>query len=198
MFSTIQTSQLSSQQPKKASAASSSPLLPSPFKRETMSLTQIHCLAHKAQAKLSAEAQRPNQDLRKLVGSANLLDALILELADAEMEQESWFNQSVCAATNNQFTSSQERRVQWADTVVEKAEEDWEADDTASDSSSEESEEESMPPSPLIATLLSFTEKQHQQKTEDEAIGSSEKSFYSDGYYVPPRNPARLVSAMVH
>jgi hypothetical protein len=233
-------------------ATPSSPLLPSSFQRKTMSITQTYYLAHKARAKLSSEAGRPDHNLRLLVGHANMLDSLMLELADAEREQESWFNQSVRGATK-----SEERHVQWAETVIEEPEEDWDAEDADSDSSSDSdsdfgddedvemadtvslrrvqsnnitppssdeedefddeeedyaklsltrspshsasppeldhdsdsSEDEQMPPSPPSTVLPTFTIK------EQEAI-AAEKSFYDDGYYLPPRNPARLVSAI--
>ncbi len=219
-----------------------------------MSITQTYYLAHKARSKLSTEAARPDHNLRLLVGHANLLDSLMLELADAEREQESWFNQSVRGATK-----SEERHVQWADTVIEEPEEDWQAEDADCDSSSDSgsdfyddedvemadavslrrvqsnhmtaarsseeeaefdddeeedyakltltrspshpasppeldhdsdsSEDELMPPSPPSHVLPTFAVKQQ------EAI-AKEKSFYDDGYYLPPRNPARLVSAI--
>ncbi|TLD34196.1 hypothetical protein PspLS_00590 [Pyricularia sp. CBS 133598] len=234
-----------------------------------MSITQTYYLAHKARAKLSSEAQRPDHNLRKLVGSANLLDALMMELADAEREQESWFNQSVRASTT---PKNAERRVQWADTVVEEPEDDWEADDAASDSSDEESEfdddedvemadivsltrvssavnktaasmaaqdseyfddeeedyehlsltrspshsaspppppdldeddsdiseDETMPPSPETAALPAFNEKEakQQQETQSPPTSPTGQGFYSEGYYIPPRNPAGLISAI--
>lgn len=222
---------------------------PSPYslKKKTMSITQTYYLAHKARAKLSAEAARSDHNLRLLVGHANLLDSLMLELADAEREQEMWFNQSVRGATK-----SQDRHVQWADTIVEDAVDDWEADDASSDSSdsdddyededvemanvvslrrvpskhtpyedmeeddleedyahlelvrtpshsssppeldhdSDTSDDESMPPSPPT-TLLTFSEKDVKQEMQQD-----DSSFYSEGYYLPPRNPARLVSAI--
>jgi len=235
--------------------APSSPLLASPFKRKTMSITQTYYLAHKARAKLSSEAARPDHNLRLLVGHANMLDSLMLELADAEREQESWFNQSVRGAT-----PKEERHVQWAPTVIEEPEEDWDVEDAESDSSSDSesdfdddedvemadavalrrvpshqntpptsdeedefedddeedyakltltrspshsstqppeldhdsddsSEDEHMPPSPPTTVMHTFSAK------EQEAI-VAEKSFYDDGYYLPPRNPARLVSAI--
>ena len=52
-----------------------------------MSITQTYYLSHKARAKLSREAAQPDHDLRLLVGHANLLDSLMLELAEAEQEQ---------------------------------------------------------------------------------------------------------------
>lgn len=250
-----------------------SPLVQSLFKRKTMSITQTYYLAHKARSKLSHEAARPDHNLRLLVGHANMLDSLMLELADAEREQESWFNQSVRASAP---APAKDRHVQWADTVVEEPEEDWEAEDAGSDTSSEaseddsddgfdaedddiemadagvvsltrvpsnqisppsspeteefdelddeedfaklalvrtsshhstissppeldhdsdySSEDESMPPSPPTTVLPAFT-----QDTKSAASSSpAEKSFYDDGYYLPPRNtsPASLVTAI--
>lgn len=120
--------------------SSLSPILASPIKKKTMSLTQTYYLAHKARAKLSHEAAMPDHNLRLLVGHANLLDSLMMELADAEREQESWFNQSVKNAQQQQHQQPAEKRaddkhIQWADTIVEEDEED---EDDYSDSSSEE------------------------------------------------------------
>ncbi len=103
-----------------------------PLKRKTMSITQTYYLAHKARAKLSSEAAQPDHNLRLLVGHANLLDSLMLELADAEREQESWFNQSVRGATK-----TEEKHIQWADTVVEEPEDDWSPEDAESESDSD-------------------------------------------------------------
>ncbi|KFY08725.1 hypothetical protein V492_05968 [Pseudogymnoascus sp. VKM F-4246] len=104
-----------------------------------MSITQTYYLAHSARGKLSNEASRSDHRLRRLVGHANLLDSLMLELADAEAEQESWFNASVRGARKN---AVDERHIQWADSVVEEPEEDWRAEDAVDDSSSDEEEEE--------------------------------------------------------
>ncbi|KAL0932019.1 uncharacterized protein CTRU02_212972 [Colletotrichum truncatum] len=242
--------------------SSSSPLHITAQKKK-MSITQTYYLAHKARAKLSSEAARADHDLRLLVGHANLLDSLMLELADAEREQESWFNQSVRGATK-----SEERHVQWADTIVESPEDDWEASsDDSSDSSDDDydeeeeddiemadtvslrrmpsapasprttsvsisedydmeeddleddyaqlelvrtpshsssssppelehdsdiSDDESMPPSPPSA-VLTFSEKEAKEEISQQR---QEDAFYSEGYYLPPRNPARLVSAI--
>ncbi|RDW89455.1 hypothetical protein BP6252_01487 [Coleophoma cylindrospora] len=103
------------------------------LKRKTMSVTQTYYLAHSARAKLAHEAGQASLNLHRLVIHANLLDSLMVELAEAEQEQESWFNQSVRGATK-----SEDRRVQWADqaqAIVEEPEEDWEAEDADSDSS---------------------------------------------------------------
>lgn len=102
-----------------------------------MSITQTYYLAHTARGKLSSEAARADHNLRLLVGHANLLDSLMLELAEAEQEQESWFNQSVRAATK---TVEAPKHIQWADAIVEEPEQDWQAEDADSDSSDSESE----------------------------------------------------------
>jgi hypothetical protein len=114
----------------------------SPLKRKAMSITQTYYLAHTARGKLSSEAARADHNLRLLVGHANLLDSLMLELAEAEQEQESWFNQSVRAATKPVETP---KHIQWADSIVEEPEQDWQAEDadsSDSDSDSEFDEEE--------------------------------------------------------
>lgn len=102
-----------------------------------MSVTQTYYLAHTARGKLSHEASRSDHNLRLLVGHANLLDSLMLDLAEAEQEQESWFNQSVKKASKPE----EPKHIQWADTVVEDPEEDWQAEDA--DSSDSESEYDS-------------------------------------------------------
>lgn len=48
-----------------------------------MSITQTYYLAHTARGKLSHEAAQADHNLRLLVGHANLLDSLMLELAEA-------------------------------------------------------------------------------------------------------------------
>jgi hypothetical protein len=220
-----------------------------------MSITQTYYLAHKARAKLSREAAQSDHDLRLLVGHANLLDALMVELADAEREQERWFNQSVRgAAASPAKAATQDRHIQWADSIAEEEydsdsdssdsdddyevddieminatpatlrpapvaptlakvteEEDMEEDDleedyaqlelvrTTSHSSpppelvdhdSESSDDESsMPPSPPQPTLA-FAEREAKEESEES------DSFYQEDYYLPARNPARLVSAI--
>ena len=112
-----------------------------------MSLTQTYYLAHTARGKLSKEASRADHDLRLLVGHANLLDSLMLDLADAEREQESWFNQTVKGATK---ASEEPKHIQWADTIQEESEEDSDAE--SSDGESEYDEDEEIP----SAKSLSF------------------------------------------
>jgi hypothetical protein len=100
-----------------------------------MSLTQTYYIASSARTKLGREASRPDHNLRLLVGHANLLDSLMLDLQDAEREQEAWFNQTVQKAQK----AEEPKHIQWADTIVE---EDEEEDDSDSDSDFDEEDME--------------------------------------------------------
>lgn len=115
-----------------------------------MSITQTYYLAHTARGKLSSEAARADHNLRLLVGHANLLDSLMVDLAEAEQEQESWFNQSVKKAAR----SEEPRHIQWADSIIEEPEEDWQVEDAdSSDSDSEYDSDEEMEVESGIASL---------------------------------------------
>ena len=105
---------------------------PPPEKKKKMSLTQTYMLAHTARGKLSKEASRPAHNLRRLVGHANMLDNLMLDLANAEQEQEAWFNQSVKSANKE---ASEPKHIHWAETIPEEVVEE-------EDSDSESDEEE--------------------------------------------------------
>lgn len=100
-----------------------------------MSITQTYFLAHSARGKLSKEASRPDHDLRLLVGHANMLDSLMLDLANAEQEQERWFNNIVSGSQDEE-----EERHRHVETIVEEPEADWEAEDAHT--SDEESDDE--------------------------------------------------------
>ncbi|KAM0720028.1 hypothetical protein Q7P37_004163 [Cladosporium fusiforme] len=104
-----------------------SPTLPA-AKKQKMSLTRTYAVASTARSKLGREAGRADHNLRRLVGHANLLDTLMIDLADAEREQEAWFNQSVRKAS-----PSESRHIQWFDSIQE----DFEDDDSDSDSDDE-------------------------------------------------------------
>ncbi|KAL9129362.1 MAG: hypothetical protein Q9217_002162 [Psora testacea] len=112
---------------------------PPPAKKQKMSLTQTYMLAHLSRKQLSKEAARPDHDLRRLVGHANMLDNLMLDLANAEEEQESWFNQTVNNASN---VSEAPKHVQWADNIPEEVfdEEEEEEEESDNDSMSEDEE----------------------------------------------------------
>ena len=104
-----------------------------------MSVTQTYYLAHTARDKLSSEAARADHNLRLLVGHANLLDSLMLELAEAEQEQKSWFNESVKKANKT------EEHTQLADALVEDPEEDWQAEDAESSDSDSDYDSDETP-----------------------------------------------------
>lgn len=123
-------------------ASTASPYFDSLLRRrqtKKMSITQTYYLAHTARKKLTREASRADHDLRLLVGHANLLDSLMFDLADAEREQERWFNQTVSGATK---TSPSRQHIQWASTVVEEPEE-WEEDASDLDSDLSDSDSDS-------------------------------------------------------
>ncbi|KAJ9360172.1 hypothetical protein C8Q69DRAFT_262098 [Paecilomyces variotii] len=130
------TSSLTSSTPSSSSPSLSSFII-TPVRRrpqqKKMSITQTYYLAHTARSKLTKEAARADHDLRLLVGHANLLDSLMLELADAEQEQERWFNQTVSGAAKAAEEKSS-KHIQWADSVMDEAivedpEEDWDPED---------------------------------------------------------------------
>ena len=127
-----------------------------------MSLTQTYYLAHTARGKLSKEAAKSDHDLRLLVGHANLLDGLMLDLADAEREQESWFNQTVKGAAKASEEPEKPKHIQWADSIPEEAieEEDWDAEVSDNESDSDDEEDEEIAPAqrlPLGRTNASTT-----------------------------------------
>lgn len=101
-----------------------------PQKKQKMSLTQTYYIAASARSKLGKEACRADHNLRLLVGHANLLDSLMIELQDAERQQEAWFHSTVAKAQR----SEEPRHIQWAASI---AEEDDDDEDDSSDSDSE-------------------------------------------------------------
>ncbi|XWW97020.1 hypothetical protein V2A60_005000 [Cordyceps javanica] len=139
--------------------------------RKSMSVTQTYYLAHKARAKLSREAAQPDHDLRLLVGHANLLDSLMMELAEAEREQERWFNQSVRNTTTPTKTSDK-RHIQWADRIVEEAveeEAEYEASSSDSDSDSDfDYEEEEERDARMTAVVPTVTVQQVDEEEDDD------------------------------
>ncbi|KAF2144938.1 uncharacterized protein K452DRAFT_284324 [Aplosporella prunicola CBS 121167] len=156
----------------------SSPSAP-PAKKQKMSLSQTYYIAASARSKLTSEAQKNDHDLRLLVGHANLLDSLMLELADAEREQEAWFNQSVKRASK-----TEERHIKWVDTIVEEAMEDDDSDlsDGDSDSDVDEEEFDMIPPLrriPSPPVQITTTELDDEDDEEDEEDDSDDE-YYED------------------
>ncbi|KAK3679230.1 hypothetical protein LTR78_000791 [Recurvomyces mirabilis] len=107
-----------------------------PLKKQRMSLTQTYYVASTARSKLGREANKSDHNLRLLVGHANLLDSLMLELSSAEQEQERWFNESVQKANK----PDQPKHIQWIDTIAEA--EEMEEDDESDEESEYEDDDE--------------------------------------------------------
>jgi len=153
-----------------------------------MSVTETYYLAHTARGKLSSEAARADHNLRLLVGHANLLDSLMLELAEAEQEQESWFNQSVKKASKTE----EPRHIQWADAVVEDPEEDWQAEDA--DSSDSESEYDSDDDMEMEAGLVSLQRVQSNNilstMEEEDEYEDDEEDFEGLQLHLTPSHSA--------
>ncbi|KZM26943.1 uncharacterized protein EKO05_0004719 [Ascochyta rabiei] len=105
-------------EPFSAETAASHFISSPPQKKQKMSLTQTYYIAASARSKLGKEACRADHDLRLLVGHANLLDSLMIELQDAERQQEAWFNQTMAKASKTE----EPRHVQWADSIAEEDE----------------------------------------------------------------------------
>jgi len=104
-----------------------------PQKKQKMSLTQTYYIAASARSKLGKEACRADHDLRLLVGHANLLDSLMIELQDAERQQEAWFHSTVAKANKAEKQQKQQQHIQWVDRIEEDAAEDDSEDDSDSD-----------------------------------------------------------------
>ncbi|RMZ86524.1 hypothetical protein DV736_g6253, partial [Chaetothyriales sp. CBS 134916] len=160
-----------------------------PQKRPKMSITQTYFLAHSARGKLSKEAARPDHDLRLLVGHANMLDSLMLDLANAEQEQERWFNRSLSESDEEEEESvdhietileekeNEEKEADEEITQITEAELESEDDDDniltrttshhsppalSQDSDSESEDDENMPLSPPQPIMEILSEKQRQ------------------------------------
>lgn len=119
-----------------------------------MSLTQVYYIASTARSKLGREASRPDHNLRRLVGHANLLDGLMLDLQEAELQQEAWFNQTVQKAQKTE----EPKHIQWADTIVEEEEDE---DDSDSDSDFDDDDME------MIKTIRSIRQPAVTVSSED-------------------------------
>jgi hypothetical protein len=132
-----------------------------------MSLTQTYYIAASARSKLGKEACRADHDLRLLVGHANLLDSLMIELQDAERQQEAWFNQTMAKASKTE----ESRHIQWADSIEEEALED----EDYSDSESENDDDFDMIPLPrrIVQSPVQVTTMEVEEDEDDE-------EFYDD------------------
>lgn len=133
-----------------------------PQKKQKMSLTQTYYIAASARTKLGKEASRADHDLRLLVGHANLLDSLMIELQDAERQQEAWFNQTMAKASKTE----EPRHIQWADSIEEEDEES----DSDSDSESECDDDFDMIPMPrrIAQAPILFSTMEVDEDDDDE------------------------------
>jgi len=156
---------------------------PAPKKQKKMSLSQTYFIASSARTKLGREASKPDHDLRLLVGHANLLDSLMLELQDAEREQERWFNESVAKAQH----SESQRHIQWADTIVEDEEQDDNVSDT-SDSDSDFDEEDFEVALPARGIKMAPVEISSQEIVDEE----------EDGYFDDMEDEPELALTRTH
>ncbi|KAJ9621175.1 hypothetical protein H2203_007226 [Taxawa tesnikishii (nom. ined.)] len=159
-----------------------------PAKKQKMSLTQTYYIASTARTKLGKEAGRPDHDLRLLVGHANLLDSLMIELADAEREQERWFNETLHKSRNDA-----PRHVQWMDTLAEEMDDD--SSDSDSDSDIYEEDEDlpasapqrrapSPPPAQYSVSEIEYDDDEDSDYEDDESLSLRR---------VPSHHPPELV-----
>ena len=143
-----------------------------------MTITQTYRLAHSARGKLSSEASRGDHDLRLLVGHANLLDSLMVELQDAENEQEAWFNETMKSSVTK--SSEEPKHVQWKDEVINVLQQ--EASDEESDSDSEDEADDVItplrkvrsPPAP-VSTINYYGDEE--EEDDDEYDEDSDNEF---------------------
>lgn len=142
-----------------------------PQKKQKMSLTQTYYIAASARSKLGKEACRADHDLRLLVGHANLLDSLMIELQDAERQQEAWFNQTMARASKTE----EPHRIQWADSIAE------EDEDSDSDSESECEDDFDMIPmprriaqAPIQISTIEIDEDQDEEEYYDDMEDDAE------------------------
>ncbi|KAH7138913.1 hypothetical protein B0J11DRAFT_515609 [Dendryphion nanum] len=161
-----------------------------PQKKQKMSLTQTYYIAASARSKLGKEACRADHNLRLLVGHANLLDSLMIELADAEKRQEEWFNNTVRKASK----AEEARHIQWAD-VIEEVDEDDESDsESESDFYDEEGDFDMVSmPRHLISSPVQITTTEMDDEEDDDFYDDLEDDADLALTRVPSQSPPELV-----
>jgi len=115
--------------PTTTTTVSQTPARPhTPLRKQSLNLAQTAYLAHTTRRKLSTAASRADHDLRVLVGHANFLDSLLLELAEAHKDQERGPAPSPAADVfAPRRVEEPKRRAKVADSaVVKKPVDDWE------------------------------------------------------------------------
>ncbi|KAF2262587.1 hypothetical protein CC78DRAFT_582352 [Lojkania enalia] len=178
-------------EPISAETARSHYLSSPPQKKQKMSLTQTYYIAASARSKLGKEACRPDHDLRLLVGHANLLDSLMLELADAEKKQEEWFNNTVRKASK----AEEQRHIQWADSIEEQPEEEDEEEDSDSESDYDEDGDFDMVAAPrrLAQAPVQITTMEIEDEDEEGFYDDLEDDTDLALTRVPSQSPPELV-----
>ncbi|KAL2433826.1 hypothetical protein ABEF95_010806 [Exophiala dermatitidis] len=186
----------------------SSSIYTRPQKKQKMSITQTYFLAHSARGKLSREAARPDHDLRLLVGHANMLDSLMLDLANAEQEQERWFNNIVSGSSKAEEDEEEESQQSHIETIVEEPEADWKVEDAESSDDESEDEDEEKP-----ITNITSIEVDSDMEDDDETDGDlvltrtasrhsppelslDTDSSDSDDDHMPPSPPATALEVL--
>ncbi|EXJ81601.1 hypothetical protein A1O1_07665 [Capronia coronata CBS 617.96] len=177
-----------------------------PQKKQKMSITQTYFLAHSARGKLSKEASRPDHDLRLLVGHANMLDSLMLDLANAEREQEQWFNNIVSGSSGAEEQEEKSRNGH-IETIVEEPESDWKVEDA--ESTDDESEDEYEKPITNITSVEVDSDMEDDDETEEDLtltrtasrhsppeLSLDTDSSDSDDEQMPPSPPATTMEVM--
>ncbi|EXJ82375.1 hypothetical protein A1O3_06188 [Capronia epimyces CBS 606.96] len=194
-----------------ATDTSSNSIYNRPQKKLKMSITQTYFLAHSARGKLSKEASRPDHDLRLLVGHANMLDSLMLDLATAEQEQERWFNNIVSGSSAADETEEEEEedesRHARIETIVEEPELDWKAEDA--DSTDEESEDEEEKSATNITTIELDSDMEEDDETDGDLsltrtasrhsppeLSLDTDSSDSDDDHMPPSPPSNSLEVL--
>lgn len=142
-----------------ATSPQSPPPPSAPLRKQSLNLAQTAYLAHTTRRKLSSAASRADHDLRVLVGHANFLDSLLLELAEAHREQDRRPPPSPATASwGPQAVEEPKRRADVAATAVpDKPADDWEmweSDGSESDGSDSDSGEDRSGNGPATATAL--------------------------------------------
>ncbi|KIW25381.1 uncharacterized protein PV07_08564 [Cladophialophora immunda] len=175
-----------------------------PQKKQKMSITQTYFLAHSARGKLSREAARPDHDLRLLVGHANMLDSLMLDLANAEQEQERWFNNIV---NGSQSEEEEEERHRHVETIVEEPEADWEPEDATSSEEESEDESEQKPDTKVTAIEVDSDMEDDDEENEDLTLVrtasrhsppelSLDTDSDSEDEHMPPSPPTHTIEVL--
>lgn len=167
------------------------PTSPVVQQKTKMSLTQTYRVASTARSKLGMEAMRPDHNLRLLVGHANLLDTLMVDLQNAEREQEAWFNNTIRSSRRDDSP----KHIQWIDTVAE--EQDVYDEDDSSDSDSDSEEETPAyvstprrrsvsPPPPITISTVEVDEDEYDDEDYEDADSDSDELALER---VPSRTP---------